>query len=1705
MLKINMYKNIMLTKIISIILISSFTITNIGYCNDAIYYRNISSSYIANKGLRVPVAGEIYNLRVPMRFGRQADVKRTSDGKASSAGRGNLPGLAWHMDIGPFISDLKNNPKNLAEFEDALLNAMQEAGPRLKDVLYELKDTFKYNEKFKWLKDMDTEDFYGLLYAFRSSVYSHMTRELILSYEDTNLIYNSLETSGSIRSEAYPLVLADTRWKDADIKESEFYSLLNSMKQDRYLSSRIEQLDRQNGYIVEDNIELNYRRIDALESAISDAIEETGPYADDVFTEVMKNPDISWIWGFTKARFIDFVKKINAEQPRIFGVYCSAKFIITDIQEAYMLEAFSGSSIRSKALLSIKKAHSSWESLGEYDFNLLINWLRSKYGSSRFKKELTVFDKKNGYLTYKGIEIDYSRAYELEEAIERAISIHGPGIKVVSRALNEDTELSWIGNINGKTLNGLCNFIRIIYKRSFSVYVTPNMAVGGVTAGKILDALREAGSVREEALRILKENNPGWETIDIEKFNMLISRLKETDYRGRIEDLDETSARNYYQVRQDLKIELSGKRASMLQDAINDVIGKKGVVTDDVLKEIKRDKRCYWLKPLTKAEFLRLIKHLNNAYRFEIYATSNLIVGTKQEELILEAFKKEAAASRRHSGLIWIQEHSGIFKVVEVEKFSDLIDWIIDINGSFKERLREIDIENIIDWIAAYIQANGKMPNVQDIAGEFDISEEYANKIIPMDELRKIGIDGIITLRDHIKEQIKYNRSLATLADKFLSEGAYLVDTSDVNKGIRMINSAMTLYRLENNKAGIQECAYDMALAYESLCKMLYLKRKDRRLYDYYRAKAFLYYIESALLSYQLHKEKRTPSDSSRFKGLSYLQLAIYHMGYAFIAYDLEKDSFDKSDIDETARLFVSGLKSIGVVFNKASMDLILESWFYLLQLEPNRNAIILSAMSWPHYGASLEERKSRLLKESNEEQADFLEAVFTSLSKAIEERNRQSFNNPYQSIIGEMSKVVSEYEYRDLNFNQFEEARKKALLTAESLHGEQYRILIQDILDTMRDVLGEAGYERIILDDRYGLTYGLKLCDKALTSANKLSEANNRLDINFIIALSIFSRLSNISGIVESSAGSAQLARAVLGRCKLIGVEDREMFINRIAERARSYTGKAEAYKEKELSIEEILVIDADESLESPGLKRKTLLNKLRKLIQEGKFPIITTDKDGSLIDEKMDTKTCEILFALFEKRYELYGFSLPFIIMTNNTKESTIKGVWNDLVHAFETKYSHLSAEDFLEKRKNLFSNFIIAATGGQIWVYDGDNFTLKDEIPMQDALVDKIEGIFGETIKEYSYDGGHPTAECMPEHPKGKVIDKRLGGERADGRVIGITLVAPGKDIEKEERNRFDPDRKKRSMWAKFIINRFNEDPELKELYVEVSGKTSIDVVLGTKSYRMERLTRFLAERLNIPLDDMRDRIIYFGDEFYEGGGDASLKGQVGLLVNLGRVDVVDLEAIRAGRIFVNPDNNSLLGPDRMRAYLKGILALTEEASSIQVSNGALLEDLKKMLTGEEWDFGLVIKASVYLNKYFVSGGRISELIFSSVILKPDAIIRFIEALEESEQYDSIMKKLLEEFFLSENEYSQKEFKILFEIVVLSIKASYPEGALEKIMRFERLINDIDRKGVVKSNKIDFLFDLNELLRSFKIMPDAAFSARGKESLISTQTSL
>gem|GEM_PF-4369238 len=58
----------MLTKIISIILISSFTITNIGYCNDAIYYRNISSSYIANKGLRVPVGFEKGNLVVDNRI-----------------------------------------------------------------------------------------------------------------------------------------------------------------------------------------------------------------------------------------------------------------------------------------------------------------------------------------------------------------------------------------------------------------------------------------------------------------------------------------------------------------------------------------------------------------------------------------------------------------------------------------------------------------------------------------------------------------------------------------------------------------------------------------------------------------------------------------------------------------------------------------------------------------------------------------------------------------------------------------------------------------------------------------------------------------------------------------------------------------------------------------------------------------------------------------------------------------------------------------------------------------------------------------------------------------------------------------------------------------------------------------------------------------------------------------------------------------------------------------------------------------------------------------------------------------------------------------------------------------------------------------------------------------------------------------------------
>jgi|GEM_PF-4818734 len=139
-----------LTKIISIILISSFIITNVGYCNDAIYYRNISSSYI--HALRAPIGLDKNRARSAFKQSKERGTARLITRKNFISYLGLIvTGLAFGYQLRylfPFISgELKNitTTMDIVVSRDDLNETLMDIMNKVEHSIKKIVEPFKNN------------------------------------------------------------------------------------------------------------------------------------------------------------------------------------------------------------------------------------------------------------------------------------------------------------------------------------------------------------------------------------------------------------------------------------------------------------------------------------------------------------------------------------------------------------------------------------------------------------------------------------------------------------------------------------------------------------------------------------------------------------------------------------------------------------------------------------------------------------------------------------------------------------------------------------------------------------------------------------------------------------------------------------------------------------------------------------------------------------------------------------------------------------------------------------------------------------------------------------------------------------------------------------------------------------------------------------------------------------------------------------------------------------------------------------------------------------------------------------------------------------------------------------------------------------------------------------------------------------------------
>ncbi len=170
---------------------------------------------------------------------------------------------------------------------------------------------------------------------------------------------------------------------------------------------------------------------------------------------------------------------------------------------------------------------------------------------------------------------------------------------------------------------------------------------------------------------------------------------------------------------------------------------------------------------------------------------------------------------------------------------------------------------------------------------------------------------------------------------------------------------------------------------------------------------------------------------------------------------------------------------------------------------------------------------------------------------------------------------------------------------------------------------------------------------------------------------------------------------------------------------------------------------------------------------------------------------------------------------------------------------------------KRMNLtpetFANFfIMPGAGSSMYKFNGNREELiyADLLSQEDK--DRIFSAFYYALERAPFN--------LPDFPY---------GERIEDRDVEITFSALGQNAPVKEKEKWDPDRRKREILIKFLQDK------IPEFEIHMGGMTSIDVTKKgiNKAYGIRRASKELG--IDIP------KMMFVGDALYEGGNDEPAK--------------------------------------------------------------------------------------------------------------------------------------------------------------------------------------------------------------------------------------
>ncbi len=219
----------------------------------------------------------------------------------------------------------------------------------------------------------------------------------------------------------------------------------------------------------------------------------------------------------------------------------------------------------------------------------------------------------------------------------------------------------------------------------------------------------------------------------------------------------------------------------------------------------------------------------------------------------------------------------------------------------------------------------------------------------------------------------------------------------------------------------------------------------------------------------------------------------------------------------------------------------------------------------------------------------------------------------------------------------------------------------------------------------------------------------------------------------------------------------------------------------------------------------------------------LVAFDLDGTLAESKqrMSSDMGELISRLLKK--------MPVAVMSG--------AGWHQFEHQFLTAFPEDLSLDRLYLFPTSAAQCLVHRNGA--WRHQYDNsFSPETKRRIVDAIRDSI-------------------VEVGFEQPR------QLWGEQIEDRGGEITFSALGQDAPLAEKQKYDPDQKKRQPLAEAIKRR------VPDLAIGINAATSIDITPKgvTKAYGIRRLV----ELTKIPIAQM----LYVGDALEEGGNDAVVK--------------------------------------------------------------------------------------------------------------------------------------------------------------------------------------------------------------------------------------